>query len=207
MASPVIPKEKLTGCQPWALRSFDSPPPSPSVAAAKTKQADARARAEVVEAGRREGFEAGRREAFNEHAASVARLDELLAGLAGDLARLDAELARDVVELGLTIARKIIGDAVRVREDVVLHAVEDALRQVGRVHGELQLVVNPEDAALVRAHLQDVAGSRVWSLKEDATLARGGCRLEAAGSEIDATIAQRWQRITAALGAARDWVE
>jgi flagellar assembly protein FliH len=207
MASPVIPKSKLAAFERWDMGSFDTTPRASSASAAATaSQIAARARAEGLEAGRREGLEAGRRDAFNENAARVARLDALVTAMAVDLARLDAELARDVVELGLTVARKIIGDAIEVHPEAVLHAVEDALRQLGHVQSEIQVLVHPEDAALVAPHLQATAGARTWVLKDDATIARGGCRLVTNGSEIDATVAHRWQRITTALGNTKDWV-
>ena len=207
MASPVIPKSKLAAFERWDMGSFDAAPRKSSAPAPDTAaQIAARARAEGQQAGRREGLEAGRREAFNENAARVARLDALVSSMATDLARLDAELARDVVELGLTVARKLIGEAIEVHPEVVLHSVEDALRQLGHVQGEIHVLVHPEDAALVAPHLHATAGARTWTLKEDTTIARGGCRVVTSGSEIDATLAHRWQRITTALGHPRDWV-
>ena len=208
MASPVIPKSKLSAFERWDMGSFDAGPKVSGAAARQPRaQIAARARAEGLEAGRREGLEAGRREAFNENAARVARLDALVSSLSADLARLDAELARDVVELGLTVARKIIGAAVEAHPEVVLHAVEDALRHLGHVHGEIQVLVNPEDASIVTPYLHATAGARTWALKEDATIARGGCRIVTNGAEIDATIPHRWQRITAALGSTEAWVK
>jgi flagellar assembly protein FliH len=205
MASPVIPKSKLAAFERWDMGSFDTASKVASANATASAIA-ARSRVEGLEAGRREGLEAGRREALNENAARVSRLDALLSALTADVTRLDAELARDIVELSLTVARKIIGAAVEVHPEVVLHAVEDALRHLGRVHGEIQVLVHPEDASIVAPHLHATAGARTWSLKEDATIARGGCRIISSGSEIDATTAHRWQRITAALGSAQDWV-
>jgi flagellar assembly protein FliH len=206
--SPVIPKSKLSAFERWDMGSFDATPKVATVAstAAMAKEIAARSHAEGFEAGRREGLEAGKREAISENAARVARLDTLISAMAGDLARLDAELARDVVELGLTVARKIIGAAVELRPEVVLHAVEEALRHLGRVQGEIHVLVHPEDAAIVEPHLHATAGARTWKLKADATVARGGCRVLTSGSEVDATIAHRWQRITAALGNTQEWV-
>lgn len=206
--SPVIPKSKLSAFERWDMGSFDSTPKVSTSAREKENAAEivARSRAEGFEAGRREGLEAGKREAFAENAARVARLDALVSSMTGDLARLDAELARDVVELGLTVARKIIGAAVELQPEVVLHAVEEALRHLGRVPGEIHVLVHPEDAAIVEPHLHATAGARTWKLKADATIARGGCRVATSGSEVDATVAHRWQRITAALGNAQEWV-
>jgi flagellar assembly protein FliH len=202
-ASPVIPKAKLSAFERWDMGSFDV---GPKLSSATASQIAARSRAEGLEAGRLEGLETGRREAFNENAGRVARLDSLVSSMAADLARLDAELARDVIELGLTVARKIIGEAVELHPEIVLKAVEEALRHLGRVHGEIQVLVHPEDAAIVTPHLHATAGARTWSLKEDATIARGGCRVLTSGSEVDATTDHRWQRITAALGSTRSWV-
>jgi flagellar assembly protein FliH len=201
--SPVIPKSKLSAFERWDMGSFDV---GPKLSSATASQIAARSRAEGLETGRREGYEAGRQEAFTENAGHVARMDALVSSMAADLARLDAELARDVVELGLTVARKIIGEAVELHPEVVLNAVEEALRHLGRVHGEIQVLVHPEDASIVAPHLHATAGARTWSLKEDATIARGGCRILTSGSEIDATIAHRWQRIATALGSTRGWI-
>ena len=210
-ASPVIPKSKLAACERWEMGSFDGAPRAMNAAAKaaanNAHQLEAQARAAAQAQGHREGLEAGRREALQENAARAARLDELILTLTADLARLDTELARDVVELGLTVARKIIGEAIRTRPEAVLHAVEDALQHLGRVQGDITVIVHPEDAAVVREHLEATAGARTWSLKEAVTMGRGGCRIEAGGSEIDATVAQRWHRITAALGNPRDWLD
>jgi flagellar assembly protein FliH len=211
--SPVIPKAKLAACERWDMSSFDGVARAANASAKNADQVAAQARAEAQARtaaqaqGRREGLEAGRREAFNENAARVTHLDQLISTLTADLARIDGELAHDVVELGLTVARKIIGEAIRTRPEAVLHAVEDALQHLGRVQGDITVIVHPEDAAVVREHLEATAGARTWSLKEAVTMGRGGCRIEAGGSEIDATVAQRWHRITAALGNPRDWLD
>ena len=40
-----------------------------------------------------------------------------------------------------------------------------------------------------------------------AQIARGGCRIETANGQIDATIATRWQQVLAALGQTSEWME
>jgi flagellar assembly protein FliH len=41
---------------------------------------------------------------------------------------------------------------------------------------------------------------------EDSQMARGGCRLETAQSEIDATLENRWKRVLESLGQSGDWL-
>jgi flagellar assembly protein FliH len=210
-ASTVIPKEQLSAYQRWELGSFDAPAQqSPKVVAdnaERVKQIDARARAEGYATGHREGLEAAAREAFAESNARAARLDEMLSSLTTDLARLDHELAQEVLQLGLAVARKLVGESLRVKPEMVRRSVEDALRQIAHIRGPVTLAVNPADAPIVRAYLDTAPPTDGWSLREEPAIACGGCRVETPAGEVDATLAQRWHRVTAALGQPTDWIE
>jgi len=45
-----------------------------------------------------------------------------------------------------------------------------------------------------------------WRIIENASIARGGCKVETATNQIDAQAAARWNRLTHALGANVDWL-
>jgi flagellar assembly protein FliH len=208
--SPLVPKEQLSAYQRWELGSFDAPvKQTVNVAtnAERVKQIDVRARAEGYAAGHREGLEAAAREALVDTNTRVTRLDEMLKTLTTDLARLDRELAQEVVQLGLAVARKLVGESLRLKPDMVCRSVEDALRHVAHIRGPITLAVNPADAPFVRSYLESSPPADAWSLREDPAIACGGCRVETAAGEVDATLAQRWHRVTAALGQPTDWIE
>jgi flagellar assembly protein FliH len=207
-SSPVIPREQLSAYQRWELGSFDVPRASrPPVDAARTvEQITTQAQTEGYSAGHREGFEAGRREALAQMAPRIVRMDELVAALSTDLTRIDGDLAADVVQLALTVARKMVGAVLETRPEIIQTCVEEALRHMAHNYGPVHLTCHPEDAELVRDVLNASARTPGWSLKEDAAVSRGGCRLETGAGEVDATIETRWRRTTAALGSARDWV-
>jgi flagellar assembly protein FliH len=207
MASPVIPKEQLSAYQRWELGSFDPPPPpKPAPTTENIDAISAQARAEGYRAGHCEGLEAGRRETLAQMAPRIARIDEMLGVLNADLLRIDRELAADVLQLALIVARNLVGAALEVHPEIVQTCVEEALRQMAHNYGPVHLTVNPQDAALVREVLKASSRTPGWSLKEDQTISRGGCRVETTGGEVDATIESRWQRTTAALGSPQDWV-
>jgi hypothetical protein len=63
-----------------------------------------------------------------------------------------------------------------------------------------QLAIHPEDAPLVRARLGESLTQSGWQIVEDATLSRGGCRLECQAGDIDASLEHRWQRLMETLG-------
>jgi len=211
-ASPLIPKEQQSAYQRWELGAFNQPEPpkAPSKPAAPNddvvKQMHAQAHAEGYAAGHREGLEAGRAQALAEAAPHAARFEQLLTALDEDLQRVDRELAEEVVALGLAVARKLVGAALEARPAIVQECVEEALRHVVQTAGPVNVMVNPADAAIVRSHLEVSSRAGAWVLREDASIASGGCRIVTAAGEVDATICSRWERITTALGEPVGWM-
>lgn len=220
--SPLIPKAQLAGIQRWEFGSFDGPrnrrkdesiasaaaaAAAAAASAERVRQLTESARAEGYAAGHREGLEAARQQAAVEINARIGRADQLLQELGADLARFDRELANEVLQLGLAVAKKMVGAALKVKPEAVKASVEEALRQVAHFRGPVTLAVNPEDAPLVRTYLEASPPQNGWAVREDPLIAAGGCRVETSAGEVDATLEQRWHRITAALGQPVDWIE
>ena len=111
------------------------------------------------------------------------------------------------MQLGLAIARKLVGEALRVNPEAVRATVEEALRHIAHIRAPLSIIVHPQDAPLVRTYLETASPQDTWSLREDPAIACGGCRVETPAGEVDATLDQRWHRITTALGQPVGWVE
>ena len=204
MSSTVIPREKLSAYQRWELSSFDdgtrvSPVQSP-------ERADPRGRQDGYEAGHREGIAAARAEAARAAAAQTAKLNGLISAVQQDVARLDAQIADSVLELAVIIARRIVGEALQVRPELLLGVVREALQLLGQARTPGRLLLHPEDAKLVREHLGEQCAAGGWNIIEDATIARGGCRLVNINGDLDATLATRWQRVLAAFGHGSDWL-
>lgn len=208
MASPIVPRDQLSAYQRWELGSFDHPARTNTGRRAEdTVDHREEARKEGYSEGHREGLQAGQREALAQMAPRVAVMEQLIAGLKTDLARLDQELATDVLQLALAVARNLVGSALQARPEIVQDCVEQALKQLAQNYGPVRLVVNPRDSELVRGLLETAQLAGGWSLKEDERITRGGCKVETAAGEIDATLETRWHRATAALGQALDWAE
>jgi len=152
----------------------------------------------------REGYAAGYEEGTARVRMEAMRLHSVIEQLEEALAALDNEVAQDVLRLGVEIARQVVRQAIAVKPEVVLSVVKEAINQLPHQHTAVYL--NPDDASLVRSHMGEQlthAGHRIF---EDAAIARGGCKIEAGGSQIDATVATRWTRIVEALTDNVDWI-
>jgi len=173
-------------------------------------------------AGHAEGLTAGRDAGHGEghaegHAAGLAagqiegqaiareqaeRLTALVTDLAQSLRALEADVGQSLLALAVDIAKKIVGDTLAECPGAVLHGVRETLALAGDA-APVSLWLHPDDLALINTYLNDELRDELKRgdarILPDATLARGDCRAETALGEIDATLATRWQRASAAL--------
>ena len=204
MSSNIIPKEQLSAYQRWELNSLDesaSPPvltvPLPTAEEVENTHRQAH----------QEGFAAGYREGKGKVDAELARLAQLMSALDGSLNQFDDALTQSLLSLALDISRKMLHEALRVRPELVIPVVREAVNSLPQASQHPHLKLHPEDAALVRTLMADELNHFHWKLIEDSRVARGGCRVETTSSEIDATMENRWERILVALGREGAWLE
>lgn len=196
--SDVIRKENLNGYQAWRLDDFDGVDikdvPLPTVAELEQIRQTAHA----------EGYAAGVQEGRHEVQAQGAQLRALLGSMQEALQSLDHQVAQQLLQLALTCAQKVIGRTLEVHPELVVDSVRDAVAELPPFKGVLILELHPLDAEMVRSALasdNDIAlgQGNTLTFKTDASLQRGGCRLQTPESAIDASIETRWQRVLAAL--------
>lgn len=172
----------------------------------RAAEAEARMR-EVCEAARREAYAAGLEEGRRELEQEARRLRELAESLGTALDSLDFRLADEVLNLALDVARQVIAGELAARPERILDVVRLALRQMAESTREARLLLNPEDAGLVRPILNELLDKSRLKIVEDARIVRGGCLIETPQGDLDATLQTRWRQVVAVLGANRNWLE
>lgn len=108
-------------------------------------------------------------------------------------------IAQDLLNLALTLAQQVLGQSLALAPEGVLAAVRELLQAEPAMSGHPKLLLHPDDALLVKDHLADELHAAGWSLRADAQIARGGCRVLAASGELDATLPTRWALVAARL--------
>jgi len=214
MSSNIIPKEQLTAYQRWELASFGEEKRIQENAAAvqqQTAEELARLREEARQQGRAEGYSHGHAEGVQagraEAAREAVRIRQVAEAFNSELAHAGEAVADDMLNLALDFAKAMLKTALKVRPEIVLPIVSEAIRYLPTVQQPALLVLNPQDAAVVRSHMGDELEKAGWRVAEDMQVEQGGCRIETASNQIDATMPVRWQRIADALGKQTDWLE
>jgi flagellar assembly protein FliH len=174
--------------------------------AAELERLHRKAHDEGFERGRAEGFRFGHHEALEaartQIAERIALLDEMLGSLAAPFRRLDDQVEREVVSLVVAIVRQLVRREVRTDPGQIVGVVREALAILPVASRNVRVVLNPEDAALVR-QVYALSDSEVtWKIVEDPVVARGGCRVVTDASQVDATLESRLAALIAPLLAA-----
>lgn len=192
--------ERLSAFERWEVPHFEGPEGDALRERSRGPMTVAQLEAahdEAFEQGRAAGFAQGLEEgraAVDEQMALAARsLEEALACLSRPFEALDAEIEQNLVALACATARALLNDALRHEPERVLAVVREALRALPSSERNVVLELHPDDAAIVRKVLNpDEAG---WSIREDASVTRGGCRLESNASRIDASVEARLDQV------------
>jgi flagellar assembly protein FliH len=203
MSNPATPKEQLTAYQRWELDSFDAPDKGRTAAILPTASQLDRLRQQTHD----EGYAAGRREGSGRAAAEALRLQQIVASLNEQSQQFDQRVADDLLGLALAISKQVLRQALKLRPELILAVVNEVLGQLPLSHQRARLVLHPEDAALVRLSLGERQKQSGWEIIENPEISRGGCRMESAECEIDATLERRWQRVVDAIGSEHAWIE
>ncbi|MCC2962008.1 flagellar assembly protein FliH [Massilia sp. IC2-278] len=165
---------------------------------------------EGLEEGRAAGYAAGHAEALEqgrlEAAAEIESLRAVASSFSTALAQADDSIASDVLDLALHLARSMVRTAFEVRPELIIPIVREAIEYLPVLQQPAVLAVHPDDIEIVRAGLGDEIDKGGWRLIADPQVARGGCKVDTASNQIDATAQARWTRLSHALGKNVEWL-
>ncbi len=162
---------------------------------------------EAYQAAREAGYAEGKKAAVDASAAATGRFRSLTESFGAALDSLDFRLSDQVLNLALDIARQVIAGELAARPERILDVVNLALRQMSETTREARLLLNPEDAAIVRPILNDALDKNRLRIVEDARIVRGGCLIETPQGDLDATLQARWRQVASVLGSNRNWID
>ncbi len=165
---------------------------------AELQQEAKRREQEAFEAGYRKGAAEGQQQA-------AAQLKPVLEGFAATIrelqqlrGRMRRQAERDVVQLSVAIARRILHRELTVDPGALLGIVKAALERL-EIQEVDRLRVHPADLELVRRFLEQAGLAERIELVGDARLGRGGAVLETVQGQLDASLETQLEEIQRGL--------
>ena len=196
-----IPREELDGFAAWRPDAFGDSPSARTPGAAAQSGADHQA---ARQAGYQDGYRDGLAalESFKQTFAQqmAAQLTPLVVNFDREFAELEAQIAACVARTATALAHQVVRSELATRPELVAQVAAEAVNAVLLSARHIRAFVHPQDQALVQAGAGDALIARGARLLVDATLTRGGCRIESDLGQIDARIQTRWAQTAATLG-------
>jgi flagellar assembly protein FliH len=143
--------------------------------------------------GERAGMEAGGKRAE----AMLRRIGQTIEELGGLRQTLIQETEREMVQLALTLARRVVHREVTLDPELAAALAHVALERLGTTT-PATIRLNPEDYTVVA---QDSArwGGQTVTVVPDPSISRGGCLVDSAFGSVDATIERQFDELSRAL--------
>lgn len=205
MSNAVTPKEHLTAYQRWELPAFDiveKEGTAPTIGLPTAAQLE-----HIHIQAHEEGYQAGYAEGMKQAGTEAQRMEKMLESLNKELQQVDQQIAQDLLNLALEISKQMLQQALKIKPELLLNVVRAAINELPYFNQNAHLVLHSDDAVLLRTSMGEQLLHTGWKIFEDNQIERGGCRVETAHSQIDATLPKRWQRVVASIGQENAWLE
>jgi flagellar assembly protein FliH len=146
--------------------------------------------------GHQDGLNAGEQEAQRQ----LQYLGSILDLFDAPLKELDDTIVQQLVDLTTIIAGQVIRRELRADPGQIIAVVRECIKNLPVAARKISIFLHPDDAMLVRGAFSiDDNVDQSWQIIDDPVLTRGGCRIEAENSKIDATVEQQLNRVIANL--------
>ncbi|MCW5637253.1 MAG: flagellar assembly protein FliH, partial [Rubrivivax sp.] len=166
-----------------------------------------------VQAARQAGYQDGYRDGlvaldnFKQQFATqaTAQIGTLLDAFDRQLGAMDEKLAQTLARAAVQLARELVRSELALRPELVARVATEALGAVMLSAKHITVLVHPQDLPLVAEGAEETLAARGARLIADASVQRGGVRIESDVGRVDAGIARRWEQAAAALAADVPW--
>jgi flagellar assembly protein FliH len=210
MSDPLSNKNQSLGATRWELATLKENKQdlsrNPLIAKLAQELVDSKEKAkeEGFLSGFEEGKKAGHQEGLIQGQQQIQVTIEHLSEIAFNLQKLYAfsrdHIAQEVLELSIALAKSITLRSIEKQPDIIFDVVEKALEQIPILQLPAKLLLNPLDAELIEANQGRSLKDSGWKIVHDASISRGGCRLETGSNDVDATVEKRIEKLMATLG-------
>ena len=216
-----IPGEEIDAVSRWSFADVDA---AAMLLEQQTRDRELNehletARQQAHAAGYADGFQQGRAQTLldaqkqvsdyiNKQGAETAQqLGALISSAAEQLETAEQLAGQAVLELACELARQVLRHEIASNPNILLPVIREALDQLFSDSKAVLIKLHPLDLDVLQDVLHEEYPNLPLTLQPDATLTRGGCLVESAGTVIDGRLEKRWARAIGRLGQNLSWEE
>ncbi|MFG6448184.1 FliH/SctL family protein [Roseateles sp. BYS180W] len=218
-----IPREELQNFEAWHLGDLGDPEGQPANAT-HPAGADTAAPPEpeappppdidaLTQQARQQGYQDGYRDGLAALDAFKSSFSQQISAQLGSLVEsFDAEfqgleqlMSQTLARCATELARQVVRSELQQRPELIAQVAQEAVEALLISARHVQLRVHPDDLPLLHTGAGEALRARETQVVPDASIERGGCKLDADICSVDATLSARWRQAMAAIGQASLW--
>lgn len=213
-----IPGEEIDAVEQWSFGAVDTASILMAAQAKEREEASDQVRNEAFkQEGYAEGFVQGQAQTrldaqrqiadfiANQGQEAAHNFAQLFAAVQAQQADTEQVMAQGVLELACELARQVLRHELSVNPKALQPVIREALGLLVADNKSALIRVNPGDLEVLQDEVRAEFSSLSLTLLGDATVTRGGCLIESAGTVVDGTLEKRWMRAIASLGLNSPW--
>ena len=181
--------------QPASLSTFEISKDSPYLDCELSVTGSQRTYDEKLKNGYEEGIKQAQQE-LNEYQKTF---KEIFTSFDDALKLVDEDIIQSITELAISISKQIIRRELQINSEQVVSVVREAIKLLPLGNDRLIIHLNPSDITVIQKVFNQDDIEHSYSLVEDPSIQRGGCKLATDNSVIDATIDSQVAQIAAKL--------
>jgi len=154
-----------------------------------------------------EGYRDGLEKARQESESKMQHLLQLIEFLEHPLQAMSEEVEQQLSQVAVTLAQQLVRREIRIEPGEIIGLIRDSVKLLPGNVRNIKILLNPEDANLVRSALSIDSNDeeQSWKLVEDPMITRGGCEIKSEPSSINVTLENRLSALAASvLGSERE---
>lgn len=154
----------------------------------------------IRETAAKDGYKSG----LNKSEEDIAALKTAIEDFLSAKNKIYDEISKDVLEIAVEIAQKIIKKEVQTSKDVFLNIVTEVLKELSASETRIILKVSPADADYAKENIPQILSGAQIDCKilvtPDENIEEGGCVIQTNNGIIDADIKSQLEIVRTALG-------
>lgn len=148
-----------------------------------------------------EGYAEGLKKAEVEMQPLRQRIKTLIDFFEHPLQSLNEEVEEQLTQVAVSLAQQLVRRELRIEPGEIVGLIRDSVKLLPAYARKISILINPEDASLVRSALSIDPNDdeQSWKLVEDPMMTRGGCEIKTETSIVNATLENRLSELAASV--------
>ncbi|MFQ5455224.1 MAG: FliH/SctL family protein [Nitrospirota bacterium] len=146
---------------------------------------------EAFQEGFQQGFKEGKEEGYRESDNRIKPVMSIIKDMDNFKEHILKESEHDIVQLSISIAKKIICQEIKLNKEIILNIVSSAIKKIVD-RDQIWIKVNPNDAETLNHNLSKLTmytgDIKNITIKGDESISVGGCIIETSHGDVNAAI-------------------